>query len=167
MRRRLLSWTVESDPAATRRAYEITGGGAAARCPCAPCRNFASARPEHFPPELRELLADLGVDAAKEVAARLVTPLEGHRFLYSGRYLLLGVILAGRPPRGFLEAEASVDVFERLAADAHVTLRTSPPPGPPWPPGPCLSLELLVVLPWVIEAPEAGAIDLGRSPGRT
>lgn len=167
MRRRVLSWTVESDPGGTRWAYEQSSGGAAARCPCGACRNFAAARPEHYPPELQGLLSDLGVDPTKELAVRLVTPLENHRYLYSGRYLLPGELLAGRPPRGFLEADAPVDVFERLAPAAHVALRVCAPPGAPWPPGPCLSLEVLVVLPWVIGGPESGAIDLGRAFGRT
>jgi hypothetical protein len=96
----------------------------------------------------------LEIDPRKEASVRLVSPLEGHRHLYTGTYGFCGYILSGRPFRGFPVAREEVDVFERVGGDAQVAVKLWDRPAAPWPAG-CVRLEFLVVLPWVIEDAEA------------
>lgn len=152
MRRSLLAWTVDTRPEVTDFLYRAVGGGSARRCGCAPCLNFDQARPAHFPEAFRVLLAELRIDPAKEAAVRLVSPLEGNNHLYFGAYGFHGILLAGRPFRGFPIAKEEVDVFERVGGDVQVALRTWVHPPPPWSDGATVSLEFLVVLPWLLPA---------------
>lgn len=165
MRLSLFAWLVDGDPACTRALYQMVNQGAASRCGCADCRNFAGARPEHFPQPLGVLLDSLGVDPHKEASVCLVSPLEGRRSLYSGSYLFCGSLLAGRPHRGFPFLTERVDVFEQIHPEAHVALRPGASAGPPWAGTECVRLEFLVVLPWVLNDPRQRAIDLDRAAG--
>ena len=164
MRLVLLAWTVATDPTATRRAYEGISLGASALCGCAPCRNFDAARPEYFPSALGELLCSAGIDPRKEAVVRLVAPLERGLHLYSGSYVLCGEILVGRPLRGFPFLKEEVDVFERVAAGAHVALRPWLSDERPWAGHACVRVEFLVVLPWVVGVPGTPAVNLDQGP---
>lgn len=161
MRRQLLAWTVDLDPEATRAAYRRMEGGAAIRCGCAACRNFDAARPENFPDSFRLLLSGLDVELRKEASVRLISTLEAGRRLYTGSYGFCGVILAGRPFRGFPLAREEVDVFERVGLDAHLALRPWHEPPAPWGGEPCVKLEFLVALPWVLAGTESPGGDRG------
>ena len=163
VRHSLFAWTVDSDPARTRALYRAVAQGAAARCGCADCRNFAGARPEHFPPAFGELLEALAVDPHKEAVVSLVAPLEGRRGLYSGSYLFCGSLLTGRPHRGFPFLSERVDVFEQIHPEAHVALRPGVNSDHPWSGVVCVRLEFLVVLPWVLAGERQQAIDLDRA----
>ncbi len=166
MRRKVLAWTVDMDPAATRAVYRRIARGAAVRCGCLPCRNFHAARPAHFAPFFRQLLATFGVDPRKEFEVRWVTPVEGGRHLYAGAYVFVGEVVTGRPYRGFPFSYGDTDVFERISPEMHVALRRWMFPQGPWKGLPCVRLEFLAVLPWVLEEPGASAVDLGRGPHR-
>lgn len=157
---------MQFDAPGTRDAYQGLPDGAAARCACPACRNFHTARPRHYDEAFRQLLASVGVDPRKEEAVRLVTPLEGDQYLYSGRYLLLGEIVTGRPHRGFPWVRDDLDVFEKLAPGTHLALRPWAGEGGVWQGRPCLRFEFLVALPWVIEQPGAPAVNLDPGPGR-
>jgi len=161
MRQVLLAWTVATDPVATQNVYREIRVGAAATCGCAPCRNFDTARPALYPRTLSELLDAAAIDPCKETKVKLVAPLEHGLQLYAGTYLFCGEILAGRAFRGFPFLKDEVDVFERIGDTAHVALRPWLCPEAPWAPRPCVRLEFLVVLPWVLEGAGAGAVNLG------
>jgi hypothetical protein len=165
MRRNLLAWTVEVDRVATREAYLRVVAGAAATCGCPSCRNFDLARPRLFPEALREALASVGVDPTKEDSVRLIAPLEGEFSLYCGWYIFRGGVLAGRPSRGFPFLREEVDVFECVAPGAHLALRPWQARKPPWAGAPCVRLDFLVVLPWVLDEGGAPAVNLDRDPG--
>lgn len=167
MRQTLLAWTVETDPAGTRSIYRLIESGAARRCGCGPCRNFDAARPEHFPAGLLQLLSAAAVEPKKEVAVRLVSPLEGDAHLYAGTYAFCGHILSGRPYRGFPFLREEVDVFEHVGNDAHVALRPWPAPEGEWRGSSCVRLEFLVVLPWVLGDRGTRAVNLSRDLART
>ncbi|MBE0617440.1 MAG: hypothetical protein IH608_05885, partial [Proteobacteria bacterium] len=149
MRRSVLAWTVEIDRVATREGYRRLLTGAAGACGCASCRNFERARPRMYPEVFRKLLAAVGVDPRKEIAVRLVSPLEDGLHLYAGAYAFCGEVLSGRPSRGFPFLKEEVDVFERVATGAHVALRPWITDERPWAGCACVRVEFLVVLPWV------------------
>ena len=164
MRLSLLAWTVETDCETTEVTYHGVAEGASERCGCLACRNFCAARPVHYCEGFLRLLASLRIDPSKEFAVRLVSPLEGHRHLYTGTYGFSGEILSGRPFRGFPLALEEVDVFERVGLDAHVALRPWIAPPAPWAEGLSVRLDFLVVLPWVLEEGEAPLVNLDRGP---
>lgn len=159
----MLSWVVESDSACTRSLYRLVTEGAAERCGCLDCQNFQTARPKNFPTPFAELLTSLSVDLHKEVGVSLVAPLEGKRSLYSGNYLFCGSIVAGRPHRGFPFLAERVDVFDQVHPEAHVALRPFSGSDLPWRDQPCVRVEFLVVLPWVLAGDRARPIDLDRA----
>ncbi len=160
VRQRILAWTLEIHPSTTRRVYRAIRSGAAARCGCDACRNFDAARPRHYDERFRQILARAGVDPRKEDEVRLVTPLEGGRYLYAGRYVFCGQVLAGRPHRGFPFSTGDTDVFERISPELHVALRRWAAPAGPWIGFPCVRLEFLVVLPWVLPDPPRRPVGL-------
>ena len=162
VRKSVLAWTVAADPEATASLYSTLEAGSARRCGCPPCRNFEEARPGLFPAGFRSLLGDLRIDPFKEAALRLVSPLEGRRQLYSGVYGFCGILLAGRPFRGFPIAKEEVDVFEHVGADAQVALKPWSHPPPPWTDGSTVRLEFLVVLPWLL--PGDGTPEVRSGP---
>ncbi|MEW6487270.1 MAG: hypothetical protein AB1578_05060 [Thermodesulfobacteriota bacterium] len=164
MRRSVLAWTVEIDPAATRAAYALLRTGAAENCGCPACANFESARPRHYPEPFRAILTAVGADPRKELAVHLVAPLEEGLHLYAGAYAFCGEVLSGRPPRGFPFLREGVDVFERVAPGVHIALRPWAAPEEPWAGRPCVRLEFLVVLPWVGGEGGAPAVNLDRGP---
>lgn len=164
MRRSVLVWTVELDPAATRAAYARLRTGAARACGCPACANFDRARPRLYPEPFRALLASLAADPRKELAVRLVSPLEQGGHLYAGAYAFCGEVLAGRPARGFPFLREEVDVFERVAPGVHIALRPWAAAEEPWAGRPCVRLEFLVVLPWVGGQGGAPAVNLDRGP---
>jgi hypothetical protein len=166
MRRSVLVWTVETDPAATRAAYARLRTGAAEACGCPACGNFQRVRPRLYPEPFQSLLASLGADPRKELAVRLVSPLEEGRQLYAGAYAFCGEVLAGRPTRGFPFQREEVDVFERVAPELHIALRPWAAPEEPWAGRPCVRLEFLVVLPWVGGEGGAPSVNLDRGPRR-
>jgi hypothetical protein len=162
----LLAWTAEIDLGTTEAVYRRLPGGAAERCGCLPCRNFHAVRPLHYGEGFTALLASLGIDPSKEHAVRLVSPLEGERYLYAGTYGFFGEILAGRPLRGFPRVREEVDVFERVGHDTYVALRPWTEPPRPWGETSCVRLEFLVVLPWALDETGAPVQDLGRRSRR-
>lgn len=165
MRIRLLAWTVDADRDATERVYREVGGGAAESCGCPPCRNFAAARTEFLPAALHAALREVGAVPAKEHAVRLVAPLETDRNLYTGTYVFCGSIVAGRPYRGFPFLTEKVDVFESIGDDAHLALRPWSLPVGPWHGRPCLQLEFLVLLPWLLRGERPPIVNLDRGHG--
>ncbi|NOY45965.1 MAG: hypothetical protein GXP50_11030 [Deltaproteobacteria bacterium] len=166
VRQRVLAWTLEVDPAATRRLYRAVGAGFASGCGCLACRNFDAARPARYGPAFRKLLASLGVDPRKEREVRWVTPLEGGLHLYAGAYLCVGEIVAGRPYRGFPFAAGATDVFERVSERVHAAVRPWMAPEGAWAGRAVVRIEFLVMLPWVLpEGPER-AVDLASASHR-
>lgn len=165
MRCSILAWNVEADLPSTRQAYEQINHGASRRCGCPGCRNFDVARPEHFAGEFRRILDAVGIDARKERAVRLVAPLEDGLHLYAGTYLFFGMLLTGRPYRGFPFAREEVDVFEKIAEGTHVALRPWDRPEHPWQGSPCTRCEFLVTLPWVLGGSEPHSVDLAERSG--
>lgn len=164
MRRVLYAWTVETDPDATRRAYDSLDGGAARRCGCTACLNFDAARPDHFPEGFLHLLQCLDIEPRKEAAVRLVSEVEGRQCLYAGTYGFCGTVLAGRPFRGFPLAREEVDVFERVGPDAHVALRPWTGAPVPWTGDACVRVDFLVVLPRLFA--DAGPQAAAACPSR-
>ncbi len=164
MRRSVLVWTVELDLGATRDAYRRVRVGEAGICGCPSCVNFQRARPRLYPEPFCQLLATVAVDPRKELAVRLVAPLEEGLQLYTGAYAFCGEVLSGRPSRGFPFLREEVDVFERVAPGVHIALRPWPAPEGPWAGRPCVRLEFLVVLPWVGNEGGAPAVNLDRGP---
>jgi hypothetical protein len=160
-RRTLLAWRLDFDIDRTAGLYRTLDRGAARECGCSHCRNFALARPEHYPEAFRRLLKVLRIDPSKELSINLISPLEGSRHLYAGSYAFCGGILGGRPPRGFPLVEAEVDVFEQVGQGAHVALKPWAAPPSPWP-HPCVRLDFLVDLPWLLREEGDRRIDLER-----
>jgi len=75
-------WRIWCDADCTRNIYARIASGGPEKCGCAGCRQFVKMRDIFYPPEMKDLLANFGIDFRKE--AEIVTyadpgqpPLEG------------------------------------------------------------------------------------------
>ncbi|MHC4332401.1 MAG: hypothetical protein ACYSUV_01465 [Planctomycetota bacterium] len=59
-------WIVKYDAEATRRRYEHIDSGLPEKCRCEFCLNFAAARENVYPEEVKKIFVQLGIDYTKE-----------------------------------------------------------------------------------------------------
>ena len=76
-------WSLRCDRDATRRAYASMEVGQPESCGCMHCRNFVAAREQVYPPEVRALLVDLGIDFMREAEVYYIGQ-ESQLHLYGG-----------------------------------------------------------------------------------
>lgn len=92
-------WVLDVDDDVTRAAYARARTGGAESCGCDTCRNFVAARSRVYPDEVRALLADLGIDPAKEGEAYWVHRSADGLHHYGGWFHFVGSIVSGPPVR--------------------------------------------------------------------
>src|ERR1051326_7789828 len=93
-------YELEFDRDATAACYARVRVPGPEACGCADCRSWVAARQHVLPPEMRELLAQLGIPADGEIeVAEMPGPSQPH--LYGGWYFVVGRILSGGGDRTF------------------------------------------------------------------
>lgn len=148
-------WTLRVDVEATRAAYAAVPAGGTDRCRCEQCVNFERARERAYPPELRALLEELGVDWRKEAEACHLTRLRPGWHLYNGWFHVVAVIESGREAWRRVGDSLSEPDFERLGDSLQVGISTREHLLPaPFRGRPVVQLELLAEVPWVLGIPE-------------
>jgi hypothetical protein len=93
-------YELEFDQDATAACYASVRVPGPEACGCADCRNWVAARQQVLPPEMRQLLAQLGIPADGEIEV-METPGPSQPHLYSGWYFVVGSILSGGGNRTF------------------------------------------------------------------
>ena len=95
---KILDWTLDADPEATRAAHDPMASGSAETCPCDTCPNFVRVRDQAFPPAALELFAQLGIrpDRESEVTG---TILEDGLVQYWGWFHFAGTLISGDESR--------------------------------------------------------------------
>ena len=91
---RFRQWLFSVDKEATAKAHAASLASVPVACGCVDCLNFEAAREMAFPPEVRALFTELGVDYRREGEVYAV-PLAPGRHLYGGWFHFRGAILAG------------------------------------------------------------------------
>lgn len=88
-------WLLAVDLPATRQAYAQLHeeGVPEALCTCSYCRNFALAQPALFPPEVRALFEQLGIDARYPSEVIIYNRTRPGEYVYGGWYHVIGQII--------------------------------------------------------------------------
>ncbi|MHC4862776.1 MAG: hypothetical protein ACYTEX_01750 [Planctomycetota bacterium] len=85
-------WIVKYDAQATRQRYSQIQIGDPERCGCHPCLNFAAAREELYPDEVRKVLAKLGIDYTREAEVAHTHRVRPGRHFYLGWFHCVGQV---------------------------------------------------------------------------
>jgi hypothetical protein len=141
-------WRLFADREATRQAYTEIRIGGPEECGCCHCRNFAAARNQVYPVEVRRLFEDLGIDFSKEVEVYHTGRRSPGLHHYGGWFHCIGRIEAKGDEVGEFDVEAGEGPFHlyfhdkpNLVAASFETL-------------PLLQLEFDAQVPWVVHGPE-------------
>ena len=129
-------WTLECAPEDTRRFYDARSSGAAERCACLYCRNFAEAREVVYAESLQEQLGQLGVDWRKEDEAPEFGLLSSGLRVYIPWFTFVGRVVEIGP--------------EEDDAELTITEASAPILGEMGDRGRLLQLNLKLEVPWVI-----------------
>jgi hypothetical protein len=141
-------WRLCYDREATRQAYNAISIGGPERCGCCYCRNFAAARDQVYPAEVRALFENLGIDFSKEAETYPSGRLKPGLHPYGGWFHCVGRIEAEGQEVGKFDFEGGPGPFklyfsERLGLvpECFQGLRL-------------VQLEFEAHVPWVLEEPE-------------
>jgi len=93
-------WSVEVDREATAEAYARIEASGSEVCGCQDCRNFVAVRDAGrlYPPEVLDMLAELGVDPSLEAESWSVGPIDADHpdvHLYGWWFNVIGHLLPG------------------------------------------------------------------------
>jgi hypothetical protein len=102
-------WELNSDPQATRRAFESIKTGGPEACGCCHCRNFALARERVYSPRILALFNQLGINPVLEEEVYHFNRLQPGVHLYGGWFHFVGSIQVEGKKFGPLEP--SVEPF--------------------------------------------------------
>ncbi len=93
---RFRRWLVSADADATRKAHAQMPSQSAETCGCTPCLNFAAMREQIYPPEIRRLFEELGVDYRHEVEVLHYGRLRSGQHSYGAWFHFVGHIEQGK-----------------------------------------------------------------------
>ena len=147
-------WEVEVDRDKTIEAYSRIGVGSPESCGCLHCRNFASARIEAYPPQVREIFNKLGIDPAREAEIYYNGPLKNGLHLYGGWFHFVGRTFHGDDAhKQISENTGTLDLEDiegrcQLGVTENVQLVPEEFVGLE-----LVQLEFLAEIPWVLEQP--------------
>ncbi|MBN2269446.1 MAG: hypothetical protein JXN61_02470 [Sedimentisphaerales bacterium] len=149
-------WRVSFDPDATSKLYTLASAGYANSCDCDFCLNFVAQRDSVYPPTVREVLQQIGVDYRKETEISYVTTLAPDCHLYLGHFVFVGSVecLAessdrSRQVSGLLEQVEVTEFFSWSFKDCKSGTFYKTPDGKPR-----SELVFQTKLPWVLDLPE-------------
>ncbi len=150
------TWRVTYDPDATRKLYTLASAGNADSCDCDFCLNFLAQRDSAYPPTVREVLLQIGVDYRKETELSYVTTLAPDCHLYLGHFIFVGSVeCLAESNEPFEEVPgllAQVEVTERFSwgfKDSKSGSQYKTPNGKPR-----SELVFQTKLAWVLDLPE-------------
>jgi hypothetical protein len=144
-------WVLGCEVEATREAHLAGGPSAPETCRCLPCRNFLAAHDTVYPPVIRELLRQLGVDPPREAAVYWIARLAPGRHLYGGWLHFFGRVTREGAPR--TETHGGVAGGEPLRFSVAFHERAIHL-GPGFRDRPVVQAELTAEAPWVLAEPE-------------
>lgn len=140
-------WSLRCDRDATQRAYASMNVGNPEICGCVHCRNFVAVREQAYPPEVRGLLTDLGIDFRREAEVYYCAP-KHPRHLYGGWFHCVGELASEGEEIGKFDLESGKPMFAlhfhdkpNLVPDCFNGL-------------PLLQLEFYTHVPWVLPWPD-------------
>lgn len=139
-------WLCCCDPEATRQAYTSFEERPAETCGCCYCRNFAAARSQVYPAEVRGLFEEIGIDFTKEAEVYELIRLAPGLRLYGGWFHFVGRIeeeTGDGDKRAILNETFSISVHD------NPVLIPDPFQGVP-----LLQLDFNAHVPWVLQEPE-------------
>jgi hypothetical protein len=146
-------WTLRAEPEKTRSAYAGLVA-ASERCGCNICKNFQVAREQVFGHEARALLAELGVDFAREIEVVHTHRIARGRHAYEGWFHLFGILESGRDayvPRGDFFAVELEACGETLSLGFTARLRGV---SSVWVNAPMVQLDFAAIVPWLLDIDE-------------
>ncbi|HEV3259366.1 MAG TPA: hypothetical protein VG013_21045 [Gemmataceae bacterium] len=141
-------WRLCCDREATRRAYKFIEIGGPEACGCCHCRNFAAARGQVYPGEVRSLFEELGIDSCREAEVYQMGRLASGLHLYGGWFHCLGRIEQEGKEVGKFDLEGGTGPFNLFFHDKPALV-----PGP-FQGLPLLQLEFTAEVPWVLQESE-------------
>jgi hypothetical protein len=148
---RFKRWVMLAEPDLTARVYAAIERGGADACGCAPCRNFAAARAQIYPPEVLALFAELGIDSTREAEIYHVARITPGRHSYGGWFHFVGALQSGNDSKTALEDGQTRVSFEPVTPQFAVafTSRVDLVPAP-FERAPLLQLEFAAEVPWLL-----------------
>jgi len=117
-------WVIEHDLDMTRRCYAQLPWGN--DCDCSPCRNLDALGSDAFPPDVRQVFNELGIDIHKPAEVYHCGRLKNGLHFYGGWYHCVGHILSG--PEAW-QPEPAPSTLQRLHAtpfSEHFSIGCSP-----------------------------------------
>src|SRR5258708_1054433 len=141
-------WRLFSDGEATGQGYKCIEIGGPEACGCSHCRNFAAARDQIYPGEVRSLFKDLGIDSCRETEVYHMGRLESGQHLYGGWFHCVGRIEEEGEEVGKFDLEGGAAPFNIYFHEKPVLIPN------PYQGLPVLQLALTAHVPWVLQEPE-------------
>jgi hypothetical protein len=141
-------WRLCSDREATRRAYKCVEIAGPEACGCSYCRNFAAARDQVYPAEVRSLFGDLGIDPCREAEVYHMCRLKSGLHLYGGWFHFVGRIEEEGEEVGKFCLEGGTGPFNLFFHEKPVLVPD------PFQGLPLVQLEFTAQAPWILEEPE-------------
>ena len=129
--------------------------GGAETCDCSPCRNFAGLREQLYPPEVRTLFKELGVDYRRDAEAYHICRLPNGKHSYGAWFHFVGMIEAGKDAEVPVGENSWTFDLERVSEGFSLgfTAKTGLVPEA-FSGKPVVQIEIEVEAPWMIPDPE-------------
>jgi hypothetical protein len=149
-------WELECDPIINRGLFTQVSLGAPGACGCAHCRNFAAARNQVYPADVKRLFELLGISMDREAEVYHTHRIAPGRHHYGGWFHFVGMIVSGSDAAKQIGTTAawSFDLEEispgfKLGFTRRIGLLKAPFKGHP-----IVQLEFDAEVPWVLAEPE-------------
>lgn len=139
-------WIVKYDAEATRCGYAQIERGGPEGCVCEPCLNFAAARDNVYPDEVKKIFVELGVDCTKETEVA-----HTHRVRPGWHFYLGWLHCVGKVEEAIEEGTRFVRVNKRFSwffrSERHLAHEV-------FSGQPLVQIDFTAEVPWVLEIQE-------------
>jgi hypothetical protein len=149
-------WELECDPVFTRDIFGRLSTGAPEACACVHCRNFAAARNQVYPADVKRLFEVLGISMDREAEVYHTHRIAPGRHHYGGWFHFVGMIVRGSDAAKQIGTTSawSFDLDKispgfRMGFTRRIGLLEAPFRGQP-----IVQLEFDAEVPWVLAEPE-------------
>jgi hypothetical protein len=158
MKASIARWQIDYDADATRARYAQVAQGSQITCSCSDCRNFAAALEHAFPPPVRDILDQLGIDQSKPAEVYTTGEVDSDFQQYSGWFHFVGCIESGADAWRQVDEEGKsfTGEFEPFGTHFRIgfTSRIALLPEP-FQSDPVVQLEFQTFVPWVLAEPRS------------
>lgn len=158
MKANVARWQIEYDADATRACYAQVTQGSQITCSCSDCRNFGAALEHAFPPAVRNILDQLGIDQSKPAEVYTTGEVASDLQQYAGWFHFVGSIESGADAWRQVdkEGESFSGEFEPFGTDFQIgfTSRIALLPES-FESKPVVQLEFQTYVPWVLAEPRS------------